>query len=157
MLDHVERRSLGGQQRAGIAGKPHQVRARGRPAAFLDQDLDPGIRVEHPENRLRDRKPGDDDRLAAIHHPHETRVGGDDGGGADIAPLAHILGKRLGDEAAEIEAVELPVLRRHSLSVPLSAPWHKFRDSDSGRCRDRPRIGHQRAFAGVKARSSRGK
>ena len=103
MLDGVERRSLGGEHRARIALQPHQVGARRHAVAVLDQPLDRDVGVERAEERLGDRQPRDDDRVAAVHHAGEPRVGRDHRGGGDVAPRPQILGERRGDEGVEIE------------------------------------------------------
>ena len=61
-------------------------------------------RVEPTEERRRDLQPRHRDRITAVHHGGKTRVGRDHRGGGDVAPLAHILGKRRGDERVDIEA-----------------------------------------------------
>jgi hypothetical protein len=73
--------------------RPQQVGARRDALAVLGEPLDLDLRVERAEEGLGDRQPGDDDRLAAVHHPGEARVGGDHRRGRDVAALAQILGQ----------------------------------------------------------------
>src|SRR3546814_18116875 len=62
--------------------------------------------IERAEERLGDREPGDGDRVAAVHHAREARVGGNYRRGRDVAAGAQILGERGRDEGVEIEPIE---------------------------------------------------
>ena len=106
MLDDVERRAFGGEQGARLAGKAQQIGAGRDGVAILGAALDRHIGVERAEEGFGDRQAGDDDRVAAVHHAGEARVGRDHRRGGDVARLAQILGERGGDEGVEIEAVE---------------------------------------------------
>jgi hypothetical protein len=106
MLDGIERRPLGGEQRARLAAQAEQIGARRHLRAVLRQPLDRDIGIERAEERLGDRQPRHHDRIAAVHHPREHRIGGDHRVGSDIPRPAQILGERGGDESVQIEAVE---------------------------------------------------
>ena len=66
------------------------------------------ISISHPGVEVAEegggqRQAGDGDRLAAVHHPGEARLGRDDALGGDVAPaagqaLAQVLGQRGDDE-----------------------------------------------------------
>ena len=76
MLDGVQRRALGGEQGARVAAQPQQDRRpASTPGAVLDQPLDLHLGIERAEEGFGDRQAGDDDRLAAVHHPGEARLG----------------------------------------------------------------------------------
>ncbi len=106
MLDGVERRTLGGEQGARLAGKAHQVGAGGDAVALRHQRLDRGIGIERDEKGLGDPQPGDGDRVAAVHHARKARVRRDHRGRGYVARRAEILGERGGDESVEVETGE---------------------------------------------------
>ena len=114
MLDGVQGAALRRQQGAGIAGQAHQRSARRDAIAIRGEhfDLHPGVEVA--EEGGSQRQAGNGDRIAAVHHPGEAGLGGDDALGGDIAPaagqpLAQILSQGGADESGNVEAGQLEV------------------------------------------------
>jgi hypothetical protein len=103
VLDDVEGGALGGEQRPGAPAKAKEIGARFDRIAVANErfDLHPGI--ERAEEGLGDRQAGGDDRLAAVHHPREARVGRDHRLRRDVAGLPQVLGQSLADESVEVE------------------------------------------------------
>ena len=93
--------------------------------AVLDQPFDPHVGIERAKERFRDRQARNDDRVAAVHHAAEPRIGRDDGDGGYVTSLAQILGKGRADERLEIEAGQAPAGREIGAAVT-------FFDLDSG-------------------------
>ncbi len=97
--------------RAGVAGEAHQVGPGGDLLPFGGKDVDGDSGVEMAKKGGGDRQAGDGDRIAAVHHPGEARIGGDDAFGGDVMAaagqaLAEVFGKGGGDEGGEVEAGE---------------------------------------------------
>ena len=113
VLHCVERAPLGGEQRAGIAAKAHQVAAGGDLGPFRRHDLDLDRRIERAEERRGGGQPRHHDRVAAVHDPGKPRFGRDHALGGDVMAAAgeahaQVFGERFPDEAVEIETGQIP-------------------------------------------------
>ena len=137
MLHRVERRSLGGEQRAGATAQPQQVGAGGDAGAVLNQPLEGNIGIERAEERFGDAKASDGDRVTAVHRALEHRVARDHRGRGDIAAIAQILGQGRRDEAIKVEAVER---EGHGCGVPM------FGSAASRRCSNVKRTAMSRRY-----------
>src|SRR3546814_1398055 len=61
--------------------------------ALVDENFDLHIGFERAKESLGDRQSGDDDRIAAVHHPAEARIRGDRRHRGDIAPRSQKIGR----------------------------------------------------------------
>ena len=115
-----------------LPADPQQVGACRHPVPVLGEPLDLAAGIERPEEGLGERQAGRDDRLAAVHHPAEPRLGRDHRRRRDVAPLAQILGEGRADEGVEVETGECETGHRNSMFVMLNSFQHPVSSSCAG-------------------------